>query len=96
MCMLSVQQIPSLFEIGFSKPLPPYLQELLPPKFESSSESSDSEVGYPGEGPLGFDDPWSLGGLEVPEKLDMSDLWVTEDTMPLTDSKPGKKYSFHK
>lgn len=68
-------------------------QELLPPKFESSSESSDDEADYPGENPLGFDDPWSLGQLEVPEKLDMSDLWVTEDTVPLTDSKPGRKYS---
>lgn len=41
--------------------------------------------------PLDFDDPWSLGGaLEVPEKMDMSDLWVTEDTVPLQTTKRSK------
>ena len=65
-------------------------QELLPPKFESSSESSE-DTDSAEEGLLGFDDPWSLG--DVPEKMDMSDLWVTEDTAPLTSNKGGKKYS---
>lgn len=69
------------------------VQELLPPKFDSSSESSGDEMGFSGGSPSGFDDPWTLG--EVSEKVDMSDLWVTEDTLPLTESK-RRKYSISK
>lgn len=68
------------------------MQELQPPQFNSSSESSEDEC-VVGDSLLGFDDPWSLGG-ELTEKMDMSDLWVTEDTVPLTDTKKSKRYSF--
>ena len=64
------------------------VQELLPPQFESSDSSDESDVSE--QFGLTFDDPWTLGE-PVPEKTDMSDLWVTEDTMPLTERK--RKYS---
>ncbi len=64
------------------------MQELLPPDFNSSSESSEGE-NSDDLSVMGFDDPWALG--EVPEKSDMSDLWVTEE-----EAAGRKKYSINK
>lgn len=53
---------------------------------ESSEEESPPEIGY--------EDQWELGDLPSPGELDMSDLWVTDDTVPLTDTKRrSRKFS---
>ena len=66
---------------------------MVPPQFDSSSESSDGDAEMSEDYIFGYDDPWTLG--EVSEKMDMSDLWVVEDTVPLADIK-GRKYSINK
>jgi len=91
---------PSLTRPSFPPPsLPPSLnpsllhthtQELLPPYVSSADESSEEE--FPPE--IGYEDQWELGDLPSPGELDMSDLWVTDDTVPLTDTKRrSRKFS---
>ena len=48
-----------------------------------------------GERGIAFEEAnWALGlDVDKDEELDMSDLWVSDETVPLTKSR-GKKYSF--
>ena len=70
-----------------------YTQEFLPPYASSAEESSEGE--YPPES--GYEDQWELGDLPPLGELDMSDLWVTDDTIPLTETKRrSRKFSLSK
>ena len=70
-----------------------YTQEFLPPYASSAEESSEGE--YPPE--TGYEDQWELGDLPPLGELDMSDLWVTDDTIPLTETKRrSRKFSLSK
>ncbi len=76
---------------------PFHTQELLPPSYESSGDEVSSSDGETPE----YESQranWAIGGFPGEEgggEADLSDLWVTEDTAPLTE-KRGRKFSLLK